>query len=81
MNTVYYDPPFSDERRREELYQGQLLVYSPRRSTLAFIEFARKLINEAFAPYDPETAQRHLSVEQYVDILGKRKPIFIHHSE
>ena len=50
MNTVYYDPPFSDERRREELYQGQLLVYSPRRSTLAFIEFARKLIKEAFAP-------------------------------
>jgi hypothetical protein len=42
MDTVYYDPPFSDERRREELYQGQLLVYSPRKSTLAFIEFSRK---------------------------------------
>ena len=50
MDTVYYDPPFSDERRREELYQGQLLVYSPRKSTLAFIEFARKLIKEAFVP-------------------------------
>jgi hypothetical protein len=81
MSTIYYDPPFSDERRREELYQGQLLVYSPRRSTLAFIEFARKLIEEAFAPYDPETAQRHLSVEQYADLLGKLKPHFIHHSE
>ena len=81
MNTVYYDPPFSDERRREELYQGQLLVYSPRRSTLSFIEFARKLIEEAFAPYDPETAQRYLSVEQYADRLGKLKPNFIHHSE
>lgn len=80
MNTIYYDPPFSDERRREELYQGQLLVYSPRRSTLAFIEFARKLIEEAFTPYDPETAQRHLSVEQYADLLGKLKPNFIHHS-
>lgn len=80
MNTIYYDPPFSDARRREELYQGQLLVYSPRRSTLAFIEFARKLIMEAFAPYDPETAQRHLSVEQYAELLGKLKPNFIHHS-
>jgi hypothetical protein len=50
MNTIYYDPPFSDERRREELYQGQLLVYSPRRSTLAFIEFARKLIKRGFCP-------------------------------
>lgn len=81
MNTIYYDPPFSDERRREELYQGQLLAYSPRRSTLAFIEFARQLIKEAFAPYDPETAQRHLSVEQYADILVKLKPNFIHHAE
>lgn len=81
MNTIYYDPPFSDERRREELYQGQLLVYSPRKSTLAFIEFAKKLIQEAFAPYDPETAQRHLSVEQYADLLGKLKPNFIHHPE
>jgi hypothetical protein len=80
MNTIYYDPPFSDVRRREELYQGQLLVYSPRRSTLAFVEFARKLIVEAFAPYDPETAQRHLSVEQYAELLGKLKPNFIHHS-
>lgn len=81
MNAVYYDPPFSDERRREELYRGQLLVYSPRKSTLAFIDFARNLIKEAFAPYDPETAQLHLSVEQYADILGKLKPNFIHHAE
>lgn len=81
MSTIYFDPPFSDERRREELYQGQLLVYSPRRSTLAFIGFARKLIEEAFAPFDPESAQQHLSVEQYADLLGKLKPNFIHHSE
>lgn len=81
MNTIYYDPQFSDERRREELFRGQLLVYSPRRSTLAFIEFARTLIKEAFVPYDPETAQRHLSVEQYADLLGKLKPNFIHHPQ
>jgi len=80
-NTVYYDPQFSDDRRREELYQGQLIVYSPRRSTLAFIEFARKLIDEAFAPRNPETAQHELSVEQYADILIKLKPNFIHHEE
>ncbi|MBX3301850.1 MAG: phytanoyl-CoA dioxygenase family protein [Nitrospira sp.] len=81
MNTVYYDPPFSDERRREELYQGQLIVYSPRKSSIAFVDFARELIKEAFKPYDPETAQLHLSVEQYADILGKLKPNFIHHFE
>lgn len=80
-NTVYYDPPFSDDRRRQLLFERQLLVYSPRKSTLAFIAFARKLIEEAFAPLDPETAQHQLSVEQYADILLKLKPGFIHHPE
>ena len=56
-NTVYYDPPFSDDRRRQLLFEGRLLVYSPRKSTLAFIKFARKLIEEVFASLDPETAQ------------------------
>ena len=36
-NTVYYDAHFSDEVRRQKLYEGQLFVYSPRKSTLAFI--------------------------------------------
>lgn len=80
-NTVYYDPPFSDEQRRLMLFEGQLLVYSPRKSALAFIQFARKLIREAFAPLDPETAQHNLSVEQYAEILLKLKPGFIHHPE
>lgn len=80
-NTVYYDPTCSDERRRELLYEGQLLVFSPRKSTLAFVEFARSLIEEAFAPLDPETAQYQMPVEQYADLLTKLKPGFIHHPE
>lgn len=32
-----------------------------------------------FGLYDPETAQRHLFVEQYIDLLGRLN--FIHHSE
>jgi hypothetical protein len=80
-NTVYYDPELSDERRRQLLFEGQLFVYSPRKSTLAFTKFARKLIEEAFAPLDPETAQYKLSVEQYAEILQRMKPGFIHHPE
>ncbi|MEP6892052.1 MAG: hypothetical protein ABI955_15275, partial [Nitrospirota bacterium] len=80
-NTVYYDSAVSDERRRQLLFEGQLFVYSPRKSTLAFIAFARELIEEAFAPLDPETAQYKLSVERYADILMKLKPGFIHHPE
>ena len=81
MDTVYYDAKVSDAERRQALYDGQLFVYSPMKSTQAFVEFARKLILEAFAPHDPETAQYHLPVEQYADILVKLKPGFIHHPE
>lgn len=80
-NTVYYESSVSDEQRRQLLFEGQLFVYSPRKSTLAFIEHARHLIAEAFAPLSPETAQYHMQVEQYAKILGKLKPSFIHHPE
>lgn len=81
MNSVYIDPPISDAVRRQQLYEGQLVVLSPRKSTLAFCEFARELIKEAFAPFDPETAQYHMPVEKFADILQKLKPTFIHHPE
>ncbi|HXF93345.1 MAG TPA: hypothetical protein VNK46_11365 [Nitrospiraceae bacterium] len=80
-NTVYFDAPVNDDDRRLMLFDGQLFVYSPRKSTLAFIEFARNLIAEAFAPHDPEYAQYRMPVEQYAEILGKLKPHFIHHPE
>ena len=80
-HTVYYDPPFTDDERRTQLYAGQLFVYSPRPSSLAFCEFARGLIREAFAPLDPLTAQHELDVARYAEILGKLKPAFIHHPD
>jgi hypothetical protein len=79
MTAVYFDPPFSDDVRRERLYAGDLLVYSPRRSTTAFCEFAREMIEAAFAPLDPRKAQYSLPVEACAQILGKLKPQFIHH--
>src|SRR5215207_2424449 len=80
-NTIYYDPSFSDERRRELLFEGQLVAYSPLKSTTAFVGFASRLIEEAFSPLSPETAQHEMPVEQYADILMKLKPLFIHHPE
>jgi hypothetical protein len=79
MSTVYFDPSFNDETRREKLYGGDIVVLPPTQVTLDFCEFARGLIKEAFAPLDPETAQHHLPVEKYAEILGKLKPTFIHH--
>ena len=49
-NAVYYDAQVSDELRRQMLFDGQLFVYSPRPSSLAFVEFAKTLIKDAFAP-------------------------------
>jgi hypothetical protein len=81
MNTVFVDPRVSDDRRREMLYDGDLFVYSPTRSSLALVEFARQLIAEAFPGLDPETAQYELPVERYAAILAELKPRFIHHPE
>ena len=64
MNTVYYDAQINDDERRRLLYEGQLFVYSPRPSSLAFCEFARGLIQEAFGSIDPEVAQHSLPVEE-----------------
>jgi hypothetical protein len=80
-NTVYYDADISDDIRRQRLYEGQLFVYSPRPSILAFSNFARSMIEDAFGGLDPRTAQCGMEVERYADLLGKLKPAFIHHPE
>jgi len=79
MNAVFLDPEVDDATRRRLLYDGQLLVYSPRASTLALRDFARQMTEQAFAPLEPRTAQHALSVERYVAILAELKPRFIHH--
>jgi Phytanoyl-CoA dioxygenase (PhyH) len=79
VNSVFFDAKMSDEERRQQLYRGQLLVYSPTRRSLELCEFARQLAREAFAPHEPEMAQYALPVERYVQILAALKPTFIHH--
>jgi hypothetical protein len=80
-NTVYFDPPFDDAERRRRLYEGQIFVYAPRPSSLAFCTFTRGLIAEAFGSLDPRTAQHEMDVESYAAILNRLKPAFIHHPE
>ncbi len=81
LNTIYFDDQVSDDSRREQLFSGQLFVYSPTPGSLKLIEFARKLIRDAFGSLDPLTAQRHMPVEQYAAVLAELKPKFIHHPE
>ncbi len=80
-HSVYFDSRMSDDERRAALYDGQLFVYSALPSVRQFTEFARQLIEDAFAPLNPETAQFELPVERFAEILGELKPRFIHHAE
>src|SRR5262245_22200851 len=79
MNTLYCNADIPDDLRRRRLYNGQLFTYSARTSTPALCEFARDMVEEAFAPHDPRDAQHSLTVEEYVGILVDLKPRFIHH--
>lgn len=79
MNTIYFDSDVADDVRRRLLYQGQLFVFPRRPSATALCEFARTLIEEAFAPLDPRRAQDTLPVEEFVSIVAPLQPRFIHH--
>jgi len=79
VNTVFSNPTMDDEARRQNLYNGQIFVFSARPSTLALIEHARELIAEAFGSMDPETAQHKMPVEEFAAVLTELKPKFIHH--
>lgn len=81
MHTVYVDSAVNDQVRRERLYNGQIFVFTPRPSTIALIQHARKMIAAAFGNLDPRDAQFHMSVEEYVSIVAPLKPQFIHHPE
>jgi hypothetical protein len=80
-NTIYHDRDVSDDVRRQRLYDGQLFVYSTRASILAFANFAKSMIEDAFGGLDPRTAQKNMEVERYASLLSKLKPAFIHHPE
>jgi hypothetical protein len=79
MNTIYFDNRVTDDFRREQLYKGQLFVYSPTPGSLKLVEFARELISEAFGSLDPLSAQHHMPAEKYAAVLAELKPKFIHH--
>jgi hypothetical protein len=79
MNSVYFDPAVRDETRRQQLYDGQLFVYSACPSALGLVEVARELIRDAFGTRDPQVAQFDMPVEQYATLLADLKPKFVHH--
>jgi Phytanoyl-CoA dioxygenase (PhyH) len=81
MTNIYFDTPCSDQDRRNALYAGGIFVYSPSAATTQLCQLAARLVNEAFAPHDPRTIDRHLSMEDCSAVLAKLKPVFIHHPD
>jgi hypothetical protein len=79
LNTIYVDPKLPDRERRQHLFKGQLMIFSPTPSSLALVEHARSMIEGAFGDLDPETAQKDMAVEAYAKLLADLKPAFIHH--
>jgi hypothetical protein len=79
MNTIYFDSPVDENVRRQYLYQGHLFVLSPVGSSNALCQFARELIQEAFGSVNALEAEYKLPTEEYIAILAKLKPRFVHH--
>src|SRR6516225_1625662 len=81
MSNIYFDRLCSDNDRRSVLYNGDIFVYSPSKATAQLCALAQQMINEAFAPHDAQTIDRHLGMEECARILASLKPAFIHHPE
>ena len=75
MTSVHHDEALTDEDRRAALYRGDIFLTTPDEATRAICTFARGLIEEAFRGLAPETAQDHMPVERYVDILSTLNPV------
>jgi hypothetical protein len=81
MSTVQYEARVTDDARRSRLYAGDIFVYAPTAATKMLCDFARDLVEKAFAPHDPRHIHEILPVEQCVAILAELKPRFIHHPQ
>jgi hypothetical protein len=81
MTTVHYESPLNDAERRARLYAGEVFVFGPTTSSRALVALGVRMVEEAFAPLDPQRAQFELPVTRYAEILAALKPAFIHHPE
>jgi hypothetical protein len=79
MAGIYVDSKLTDEARRGLVYTGNTFMFTPRPAAVALTALAWELIQEAFAPLDPATAQFELPVERFVEIIAPLKTRFTHH--
>src|SRR5262249_39141079 len=78
MTTVHLDPSMTDEARRAALYGGDIILLSPRPSTVALCDHARSFLEEAFAPHHPPQAPFPMPGVGVVGGVAPGKAKFIH---
>ena len=72
MKTAYHDSVVDDDVRRRRLYDGEIFVFGPRPSSLALVEHARTMIEDAFGDIDPRDAQYHMEQQREYRERGGR---------
>jgi hypothetical protein len=77
-NAIYLDSRVSDDERRNELFSGEIFLFSPTEESRALRDYAAELLGEAFAPLNPETAQFEMPVERFVSVLDPLKRRYTH---
>jgi hypothetical protein len=75
MANIGFNHDLSWDAARDQLFGGDLLVYSRRESTLALAAHAYAMAQEALGP-QPERAQFELSVEEFIQRVGPLKSRF-----
>ena len=81
MAIVHYGTSMRDDERRARLYAGELILLPVTPEGLDLCAHAREMLEEAFHPLDPRTAQHEMDVRAYAALLATLKPAFIHHPE
>jgi hypothetical protein len=81
MPNVYFDFfDVTDDTRRQRIFEGGIFLRSALSSVTSLCDFARSMIEDAFYPGDPQEAQFHLAVEEFVNIIGPLKSRFTNHT-
>jgi hypothetical protein len=78
---LFFDPTSTDSQRRSLAYEGGVFVYASSSAGEALCAFAKNMLEQAFHPLDPRTAQHSMPVERFAETLSELKPAFIHHPE
>jgi hypothetical protein len=76
MVTVYMDRSLDEPTRRASIYAGDIHLCKGVAASMALVEWARTLVAEAFGDLDPEHAQFHLEIDDFVGRVAPLKARF-----